>query len=65
MYIQLTLEKHVFELHGSTYTCIFSIVSSTVLHNPWLVESADADTEEPWIQRNQGYRGTNYTEVDF
>lgn len=30
----------------------FSVVNSTVLHNPWLVESVDGDwgTEEPWIQ---------------
>ena len=33
----------------------FSIVNTTVLYNPWLVESRDA---EPQIQRNQ----TVYTE---
>ena len=33
----------------------FSTVNTTVLHNPQLVDSADS--EEPWIPKNHGYRG--------
>ena len=29
----------------------FSIVSTTVLRDPWLVESVNVDTEEPQTQR--------------
>ena len=32
-HIQLTFEQHGFELRGSTYTWIFSIVNITVLHD--------------------------------
>lgn len=35
----------VFELHGSTIQIFFSIVHAVVLHNPWLVESADAESK--------------------
>lgn len=42
---QLTLEQRGFELCGSTYTWIFSIINTTVLYNLWLVESMDV--EEP------------------
>lgn len=46
--IHLTLEPHKFELQGSAYRQIFfSIVNTTVLHGPQLVESRDV--EEPWI----------------
>ena len=43
MKLQLTLEQHRFELHEFTYTWIFfSIVNTTVLHDPSaVVESAD------------------------
>ena len=41
------IKQHRFQLHGSTYTWIFSI-KTTVLHNLWLVDSTDAG---PWIQR--------------
>ena len=34
-------------------------VNSTVLHNPWLVESMDVVS---WIQKNHGYWGTTYME---
>ena len=37
--VHLTPEKHGFELHGSTYTWFSSIENTTVLHDPWLVES--------------------------
>lgn len=42
--IQLTLEKHGFELHRSTYMGSFSIV-----HDPWLVDSMDTELQ---IQRD-------------
>ena len=41
--LQLTLEKHGFELHRSTYMGSFSIV-----HDPWLVDSMDTELQ---IQR--------------
>ena len=37
-YIQLTLEKCRFELHGSTYKQIFFNVDTAVLHGLWLAE---------------------------
>lgn len=37
--VQLTLEQHGFELHESTYTQIFSIINTTILHHPPLVVS--------------------------
>ena len=37
--IQLTLEQHEFELHGSTYTQIFSVVDTVVLHDLPLVDA--------------------------
>ena len=53
IHVQLTLEQHGFELHRSTYTCIFfSVAHFTVLHNISLVESVNA---EPQIQRNKTY----------
>ena len=41
--IQLTLEQHRFELHQSTYVDFFPVVNTTVLHDPWLVESLGAE----------------------
>ena len=42
--IQLTLEQHGFELCRSTYRRIFfPTVNTVVLHDPWLVESMDAE----------------------
>ena len=35
----------VFELHGSTTQIFFSTVSAIVLHNPRLVESANAESQ--------------------
>lgn len=35
----------VFELHGSTIQIFFSIVPAIVLLNPWLVESANAESQ--------------------
>lgn len=47
-YIQLTLESHKFELSGSTYMRISSIVSGTMLHNSWMVDSVDAGELQRW-----------------
>ena len=57
--MQLTFEQHGFELFGSIYMWIFSIVSTTVLHSPVdLVESTNV--EEPLIWRaNISYMGIN------
>ena len=44
--LQLTFEQHGFELHGSTYKWIFSIVNITVLCNPQLVELTDVDKKQ-------------------
>ena len=53
---QLTLEQHGFELHGSTYMCIFFPLSTvppyTELHDPRLAEPTEA---------NCGYRGRTVT----
>ena len=46
--IQLTLEQHGFELHGSTYAWIFQEMRTIALHDPWVIESVDV---EPWIER--------------
>lgn len=51
--VQLTLEQHNFELLGSTYMQIFSMVNITLLHDPWLVEFLDV---EPQIWRDLVYR---------
>lgn len=48
--IQLALEKHEFELPGSTYTWILFKSKYTAVYNLKLVESTDA---EPW-QLNRG-----------
>lgn len=45
---QLTFEQHMFELLGSVIRRVFSMVNTTVLQDPWLVGSQDA---EPWTQR--------------
>ena len=50
MILWLTLEQHGFELHGFelqglTYTQIFSVNTAKVLHNLYLVESADAESQ--------------------
>lgn len=57
--MQLIFEQGGFELFGSIYMWIFSIVSTTVLHSPVdLVESTDM--EEPLIWRaNISYMGIN------
>ena len=57
--MQLTFEQRGFELFGSIYMWIFSIVSTTVLHSPVdLVESTNV--EEPLIWRaNISYTGIN------
>ena len=59
MLMQLTFEQRGFELFGSIYMWIFSIVSTTVLHSPVdLVESTNV--EEPLIWRaNISYTGIN------
>ena len=41
--LELTLEQRGFELHGSTYTRIFSSSKYSVLHSLWLVESLDVE----------------------
>lgn len=46
--LQLALEQHRVELHGSNSTFFFPIQILAVLHNPKLVESADT---EPWLWR--------------
>ena len=38
----MSLEKHRFELHESTHRWVCSIVKTTVLNNPQLVEFIDA-----------------------
>lgn len=49
MTMQSTLEQHGFELRGSLIHEFLKVVNTTVLYDPGLVESTDA---EPWIQRN-------------
>ena len=65
MQIQLILEQHRFELHGSTYTWIFFSSEYCSTSRSALVDSADvepriqetADTEEPQIWGNSRYGG--------
>ena len=45
-YKNYSLKQHGFELHGSTYKWIFSIVNITVLCNPQLVELTDVDKKQ-------------------
>lgn len=60
--IQLTFEQHGFELHGSLIHGFLKVVNTTVLYDPGLVESTDA---EPWIQRNHvcGVPTINYMRI--
>ena len=45
----MALEKHRFELCGSTYIQIlFSIVNATVLHDPTLFEFVDMEEPQMW-----------------
>lgn len=40
VYIYLDLEQHRFELHrGTLKSGYFLVVNTTLLHDPWLVES--------------------------
>lgn len=56
MTLQLIFEQHNMGLNcaGSPRHGFFSIANTSVPHNPWLVESSDA---EQWIQRNHRERG--------
>ena len=47
--LQLPLEQHRFEWCRSTYTYIFSVVSTIVLRDLYLAESEDS---EPWLLKN-------------
>ena len=70
MCIHNGLEKHcwplksmdLFKLCWSTYTWIFSIVNTTVLHDLRMVKSVD---EKPWLWKNHRYGGPtiSYTRV--
>ena len=53
----MTLEEHGLELWGSICTWVFSIVNTTVLHDPRLVESEDT---EPLIMEQQHIRRADY-----
>ena len=57
---------------GPLTGAFFSIVNTTVLHDPWLVESVDMKpgTEEPQIQRNHitahnRGRTISYMQLDY
>ena len=54
--IQLTLEQLRFELLGLVCGC-FSIVNTTVVHSPWLVESAKVEEQRVW-------RAISYTQIN-
>ena len=44
--MQMTVEQHGFERHGFTYMWIFySVLNTTILHYPGLVESADVEPQ--------------------
>ena len=43
--VELTLEQHRFELCGSTYMQIISVVNTVVLHGLLLVEPIDVELE--------------------
>lgn len=55
VYIYLDLEQHRFELHrGTLKSGYFLVVNTTLLHDPWLVESMNEelwDTEKPCLPR--------------
>lgn len=61
---QWTLEQHGFGQCRSTDTWIFSVLSTTVLHNLRMVESTDP---ESWIGRNcrSGQPTTSYTQIFY
>ena len=53
--IQLMLEQHEFELHGSTWCRLFSL--NTVLHSQWLVESENVELLiQPTVKLHADFR---------
>ena len=46
--VQLTLEQCRFDCKGLLIRRYFSIISTAVLHNPWLVKSTDAEKTQIW-----------------
>ena len=46
LFVQEVDLEHKFKLHGFTYIWMFSICT-IVLHDQWMVESADVET---WVQ---------------
>ena len=50
--LQLTLEQHRFQLHGSTYRWFLFHYLHYYVYDPWLVESVDTDSAdtEGWLK---------------
>lgn len=64
--LEFTFREHRFELHGFNsliHRFFFSIVSITILHNPWLVEFVDI--EEPLKQRIMVLWGLNINYMEI
>ena len=51
-YVQLTLEKCRFELHGSTFKHIFFNVNTAVPHNLWLAEPENVEYQLSGFDQN-------------
>lgn len=58
--LQLILQQRGFELHGPTFRGFVSIVSSTVLHNPWI-----RDVNLQMYTEEHGYKGLRISYTDF
>ena len=55
LYVQLTLEQHTFEPHGSTYSGFFFPVHTTgLLHDPWMQNHC----MEGWRPNPQAVQGS-------